>query len=125
MKRKGVLCFIKKDNKVLMILVSYGDKSIWNGVSGFIDSGENSKEAVIREIKEEIGITVDVSSLQFKGTHVVSEELSLEVFTTTKWEGVPASKEESIKEVQWFKIDKLPFEQMFPDNKDWVPELIK
>ncbi len=37
----------------------------WAFVGGFLDYGENSKEAMIREIKEEIGLDISLESLVF------------------------------------------------------------
>lgn len=125
MKRKGVLCFIKKDNKVLLILVDYADKLVWNGVSGYIEPDESNEDAIVREVKEEIDVTIDKASLVYKGEKVVSENLELEVYTATKWEGILEPKEESIKRVEWFKIDNLPFEKMNKGNEEWITELIK
>lgn len=123
--RKGILCFIKQNGKVLLILVDYGNQVVWNGVSGFIEEGESNEDAVIREVKEEIGVTIDSSSLKYKGIHKVSDDLELYVFTAAKWEGNPEPKEESIKDIQWFPIDNLPFDKMLEDNKNWIPELLQ
>ncbi len=125
MKRKGILCFLKQDSKVLLILVDYGSSVVWNGISGFIDEDEKKENAVLREVKEEIGIDLDLSTVQYKGSHSVSDELDLDIFTVTNWEGIPESKEASIKEVRWFAIDKLPFEKMFEGNENWIPDLLK
>lgn len=126
MKRKGILCFVKQEDKILLIQVNYGDgKLIWNGVSGFVEFGEEIIKAVIREVKEEIGVDVNVSSLMHKGTQTVSDALDLEVFVATKWTGEPKPKEESIVGIGWFRIDNIPYGQMFPGNQDWLPTLLK
>jgi 8-oxo-dGTP diphosphatase len=125
MKREGILCFLKQNNDVLLILVDYGNKVVWNGVSGYIDPNENREDAVVREVKEEIGVSIDSSTLQYKGTHRVSDNLNLYIFTAIKWEGDPEPKEKSIKEVRWFAINNLPFQEMFEDNKNWISDLLK
>ena len=117
---------MKDQGQVLLANIDYGDgKIVWNGISGYVELDEEREDAAVREVREEIGIEVEKSSLQYKGNHILSEELDLEVFVATKWSGIPASQEESIKKLQWFAIGDLPFEEMFPDNKEWVLEFLK
>ena len=111
---------------MLLAQFDYGDQGlIWNGLSGFVEQDEELVDTVVRETKEEIGIDLDPSSLTHKGTRVVSDELDLELFTATKWTGTPGAKEESIKDIRWYEIDKLPFHAMFPGNEEWIPALLK
>ena len=122
MKRKGILCFIRREDKVLLIEVNYGEgKVIWNGVSGFVEPGEELASAVVREVREEIGIDIDPSSLVHKGAHAVSDVLDLEVFVATEWVGEPQPKEDSIVVARWFRVDDLPYDHIFPGNQDWLP----
>ena len=60
------LCYIKKDNKVLLLNRDEpGWMGCWNGVGGKIDPNEIPKMAMLREIEEETGLTnIDV---HFKG----------------------------------------------------------
>ena len=44
------------------------------------------------------------------------------VFSTEQFEGNVRASEEG--ELQWFPEDRLPFEQMFPDDPHWVPHLL-
>lgn len=110
----------------MLVQFDYGNGSlIWNGLSGFVEPGEDPKQAVVREVKEEIGIDLEISSLSHKGNRVVSDELDLELFTANKWTGTPEPKEVSIKDIRWFEASDLPFDQMFPGNETWVPSLLK
>lgn len=125
MKRKGILCFIKRGDQVLLAKIDYGnDKIVWNGISGFVEDNEKEEDAVIREVEEEIGIKIDDVSLKYRGNYIISEELELDIFVAFRWTGTPKIQEESIKELQWFAVSSLPFEEMFPNNKDWVLDFL-
>ena len=45
------------------------------------------------------------------------------LFKVTKWQGKPTESDEMLP--QWFDQDQLPFEQMWPDDKYWVPYFLK
>ncbi|BAL18355.1 mutT/nudix family protein [Bacillus cereus NC7401] len=65
---KHTLCFIKRNEEILMLNRKYDPvKGLWNGVGGKIEKGETPLENVIREIKEETNIKVTHDQIQFKG----------------------------------------------------------
>tara|TARA_Y100000310_G_scaffold301611_1_gene338218 strand:- start:2543 stop:3421 length:879 start_codon:yes stop_codon:yes gene_type:complete len=119
-KRKIVLCFLRKGDSILLILTDYKDKIVWNGVAGYIEDGELAIDAAIREIKEEIGVDVELNNLRRLGTHD-----PFEIYMVDGWSGNPSPKEESIKEVRWFKKSSLPYNEMHNGNEDWLPKFIK
>ncbi|MES5955279.1 8-oxo-dGTP diphosphatase [Bacillus fungorum] len=65
---KHTLCFIKRNEEILMLNREYDTvKGLWNGVGGKIEKGETPLENAIREIKEETNIEVTHDQIQFKG----------------------------------------------------------
>ena len=64
----GTLCYIKKNNKTLMLhrVKKENDmhKNKWNGLGGKLIPGESPEECVIREIKEESGLNIKTPSLK-------------------------------------------------------------
>ena len=57
-----LVCFVKKGNKYLLLKRSdkvLGYKNMWSNLSGFLDTDEDLKVHVIRELNEEIGISVE------------------------------------------------------------------
>ena len=64
--RKTTLSFFIKKNQILLAMKKRGfGKGKWNGVGGKVQRGETTKEAAIRETKEEIGVVP--RSLERKG----------------------------------------------------------
>ena len=123
--KRGVLCFLKDKRKVLLLKVDYGDRVVWNGLSGYIDDGEDSTQAAMREIKEEIGVTVEKDNLECKDSVNISEGLSLDIYIVNKWNGTPSAQETSIKKLKWVDTDNLPYDEMHEGNKDWLPKYLK
>ena len=117
--RKAILCFLKRDNQVLLLKTAYTNKIVWNGVSGYIESGEKSTQAACREIMEEIGVQVVEADLHSIGHYDI-----FEIFYLEKWQGEPESKEESIKDVRWFPRSELPWDQMHVGNEKWLPSFL-
>ena len=67
--RLTTLCYIEKDEKYLMLHRTKKKKDEnhdkWIGVGGKFEAGESPDECVIREVKEETGLTL--TKYQFRG----------------------------------------------------------
>ena len=74
------LCYIEKDDKYLMLhrIKKENDcnKDKWIGVGGKFEEGESPEECLLREVKEETGLTL--TSYQFRG---------IVTFVADEWEG--------------------------------------
>jgi 8-oxo-dGTP diphosphatase len=118
----ATLCYVKKDRKTLMLhrvkIENDFHKGKWNGLGGKMHMGETPEECVMREVKEESGLTITNPSLrgiltfpafreeedwyayvfiarEFSGSLIDSPEGQLEWIDDTKltalemWEGDP------------------------------------
>lgn len=101
------LCYIEKDGKYLMLHRTKKEHDInkdkWIGVGGHLEGSESPDECLIREVKEETGLTL--TSYQFRGliTFVSDEETELMcLYTADAYEGVLTRCDEG--ELEW--IDK-------------------
>lgn len=89
----STLCYIEKENKYLMLhrvkKEVDANKDKWIGVGGKFEDGESPEECVIREVKEETGLTL--TKYQFRGiVTFVSDKWETEymhLFTATEYEG--------------------------------------
>ena len=68
--RKATLCFLLRDDEVLLAMKKRGfGVGKWNGVGGKVMEGESIEEAMKRECREEIGVALkeleEVGELSF------------------------------------------------------------
>ena len=69
---------------------------LWEFPGGKVDAGESLEGALVRELEEELGITVDpaaLSPLTFASHAYPDFNLVMPLFLVTAWKGEPASKE--------------------------------
>lgn len=73
---------------------------------GKIEEGETAKQALVRELKEELSIDVDESNLEFFGEFVAEaanqkgKTVNMQAFIVTKWQGTIMPNAE-IEELRW------------------------
>ena len=126
----ATLCYILKDDKTLLINftkpgMSYGK---WNGVGGKIDPGETPEEAVVREVKEETGLTI--KNPKMRGLLTFPEFFGQDaegdwrvfVFTTTEFEGELITESREGK-FEWIDMDKVLDLNVWADDHLWFPLL--
>jgi len=125
----ATLCHIKRANNLLLQRKSAGffGEGKWNGVGGKLRLGESPSEGVKREVLEETGL--QVSQLKLHGVlkfyfgRVEKPEWTVYVFSTRVFKGKLKSSEEGL--LQWFAFGEIPYEQMWQDDKYWLPLLLK
>ena len=90
----STLCYIEKDDKYLMLHRTKKKNDInkdkWLGVGGKIEERESPEECVIREVKEETGLTLKNYQLRGIVTYVSNkwETEYMYVFTANEFEGI-------------------------------------
>ena len=107
---------LRKDDQVLLIRrynTGYHDGE-YSFPAGHIDGAESALTAAVREAKEEVGVTIKESDLQFVHVmHKVADAGDHErvnfFFMTDTWQGEPYLVEpDKCDDVRWFPIDSLP-----------------
>jgi 8-oxo-dGTP diphosphatase / 2-hydroxy-dATP diphosphatase len=123
MAKQLTLCIIHNGDKVLLGMKKRGfGAGRWNGFGGKVDPGETVEEAARREVKEEAGITVNdltklgVIDFEFQGKPGI---LEVNIFKSTGFPGETTESDEM--KPQWFDVDKIPFNEMWPDDIHWFP----
>lgn len=120
------LCLVLDGNRVLLGMKKRGfGKGNWNGFGGKIETNETIEDGAIRELKEEAGILAldlkkqGINLFKFEGNPVAME---VHIFSATKFEGEIVESEEMKPE--WFDLDGIPYDSMWPDDRLWLPMLL-
>ena len=125
-KKILTLCLIHQHSRVLLGLKKRGfGAGRWNGFGGKLVPGETVEAAAKRELYEEAGIgvhgldKVGVLDFEFQGN---PEILQVHIFRAVVFSGEPTESEEM--RPQWFAIDEIPYDEMWPDDRYWLPLLL-
>ena len=125
-QERATLCFILKENRLLLIrkLRGLGAGKI-NAPGGKIELGETALECAIREAGEEVGVIPHSPQargiLHFQFTDGYS--LHCVVFLANGCEGDPVESGEAIP--VWTELDQIPFHEMWADDALWLPLLLR
>ncbi|MGE5195708.1 MAG: NUDIX hydrolase [Anaerolineae bacterium] len=104
---------LKQNNRVLLHLrknTGYCD-GMWSLVAGHVEDGESAIAAIIREVREEIGIKL--SSAEIQVVHVMHRQtnrLNVDIFFhCSSWEGAIQNREpEKCEKLDFFPLEALP-----------------
>jgi 8-oxo-dGTP diphosphatase len=118
---------VDEDRRVLIAQRPEGKAlaGLWEFPGGKLDLGERPEAALIRELKEELGITVKeacLAPLTF-ASHAYDEfHLLMPLYVCRRWEGTVTAREgQSLK---WVKPTKLRDFPMPPADEPLIPMLI-
>lgn len=129
--KQTTLCYLRKDNSILLAMKKRGfGVGKWNGIGGKQDPSESIEDTMVRETQEEVGVTPKtfqksaVLTFYFEG---LPEDKNwnqvVHVYLCTAWDGEIQETEEMAP--QWFNTEKLPYEQMWEPDKQWIPKVLK
>lgn len=125
----ATVCHILKGEKLLLQKKSKGlfgaDK--WNGVGGKLKPNETPEDCVKREVLEETGLRIlNVNFhgiLNFYFGNRSERNWIVYVFSTKAFEGKLRSSEEGT--LRWFTFEEIPYDEMWQDDKHWLPVLLE
>lgn len=122
---EATLCFIIEDGEALLIEKKRGvGEGLFNGPGGKVEGDETPEEAAVRETVEETKVRPEevekVGELEF----VFGDDpfMFVHVFTADSFSGTPEETEEARPE--WFNTGNLPLDEMWPDDKYWIPKML-
>ena len=117
-------CYLKKDNKVLMIKFAKKWGNVYAPPGGKFEEGETPLECITREYYEETGLNLINPRLQGISYWKDSSEGIIFVYTAEDFTGdLTAISEEG--KLEWIKIEDLLKLTQFDQNENFTPYLFK
>ncbi|HAN31837.1 MAG TPA: NUDIX hydrolase [Myxococcales bacterium] len=121
----ATLLVIRRGGRLLLIRKKRGlGKGLINAAGGRLEAGETPRQAAIREVEEELGITP--SSPSWCGEHrfqfVDGYSMHVHVYVAGGYRGSPRETDEAIP--IWISDQEVPYAQMWADDAHWLPLLL-
>ncbi|MEM3670739.1 MAG: 8-oxo-dGTP diphosphatase [Thermoprotei archaeon] len=127
-KSTAVLCYVFSGDKVLLQKKAEGlfGGGKWNAPGGKLHNGERVEEAGLRELVEETGLSASNAYCQgelefYCGAQATADQL-VHVLVCSDTKGSPRGSREGA--VEWFSRTALPLEEMWDDDRYWLPYLL-
>ena len=121
----ATLVFVHKDARLLLIRKKRGlGAGKINGPGGRLEPGEHPDACAVREVQEELRITPKnldpLGLLRFQ--FVDGYAIQVHVYRAADFEGTPSETDEAIP--LWFDEEKIPYDEMWEDDRLWLPLLL-
>jgi len=118
---------IDADNRVLVAQRPQGKAlaGLWEFPGGKLEAGERPEPALIRELAEELGITVKedcLAPLTFASYAYPEFHLLMPLYICRRWEGQVSSREG--QPLKWVRPGKLRELAMPPADEPLIPHLV-
>ncbi|MBX6425796.1 MAG: 8-oxo-dGTP diphosphatase MutT [Variibacter sp.] len=98
---------------------------LWEFPGGKVEKGERPEDALIRELKEELGITVReacLAPLAFASHSYPDFHLLMPLYVCRRWEGIPTPREG--QRLAWVRPNRLRDYAMPPADEPLVAHLM-
>lgn len=97
---------------------------LWEFAGGKVEAGEAREQALIRECREELGITVSVGKVFMETVHSYPDiTIHLTLFHAAITEGLPKKLEHH--DLRWITVEQLPEYPFCPADEEILTQLQK
>lgn len=129
----NTVCLLVKGEPIEKILLGFKKMGFgegkYVGIGGTVEADETIQQTAIRELKEEINLTITERDLEkaaritfiFPGKPEWSRVAY--VFLVRKWQGELRESQEI--EPSWFERGEIPYSKMWQDATHWLPLLLE
>ena len=124
-KEKSCGCIIIKDKKVLLVYEK--NRNFWGFPKGHMEDGETEIETALREVKEEVGLDVEIDK---KRRYTLNYVINNEIDKTTVLYIAKAKKEKiimqesEIENTKWCSFEEALNMLTFDDWKEMFKKVI-
>ncbi|MEP6827136.1 MAG: 8-oxo-dGTP diphosphatase MutT [Aestuariivirga sp.] len=120
------VALIDADGRVLLAKRPEGKTlaGLWEFPGGKVEEGERPEEALIRELREELGINVEhscLAPLTFASHSYENFHLLMPLYVCRRWKGIPQALEG--QELKWVRAKDLRSMPMPPADLPLIPHL--
>ena len=102
----AMIARVTRGDRILLAHNKRFPDGVYSCVAGFVDAGESAEQAVIREIREEVGL--DAVSPRYIASQPWPFPHSLMLAFDTSAEGEPVPDGVEITDARWFSADDMP-----------------
>ena len=97
---------------------------LWEFVGGKVEPGETKEQALIRECREELAVTLSVGDVFMDVVHEYSDiTVHLTLFNATIADGVPQKLEHN--DIRWIIPEEIPEYDFCPADEEILVQLMK
>ncbi len=103
----AIIVLVERGDQLLLARSRHFMPGMYSVLAGFVEPGESLEEAVVREVKEEVGI--EIKDIKYFGSQPWPFPHSLMIgFTATYAGGEISLDDEEIEDAGWYTVEKLP-----------------
>ncbi len=103
----AIIVLVERGNQLLLARSRHFMPGMYSVLAGFVEPGESLEEAVVREVKEEVGI--EIKDIKYFGSQPWPFPHSLMIgFTATYAGGQISLDDKEIEDAAWYTVEKLP-----------------
>ena len=125
MTRDVVAALIRSGDK-FMICQRPANKArglLWEFVGGKTEEGETKEEALIRECKEELDVTVKPNDIYMELRHEYPDlTINLTLYNAEIVSGIPKKLEHN--DIKWITVDEIPNFEFCPADEEILKKLM-
>lgn len=125
-KEKSCGCIIIKNKKVLLVYEKNGN--FWGFPKGHMEEGENEVETALREVKEEVGLDVEIDvTKRYSLNYIIGDKIDK---TTVLYIAIPKNEnlkkqESEIEDIKWYDFNEALNTITFENLKELFKKVIK
>ena len=103
----AIIVLIERGSEVLLARSRHFIPGVYSVLAGFVEPGESLEEAIVREVQEEVGLSI--RDIKYFGSQPWPFPHSLMIGFTAAYAGGEISiDEKEIEDAGWFRVDRLP-----------------